>query len=259
MQSDEKKRRVAAKKRARTSASATGGIGPRSNPFAGAVGGSGLGLRPSHHLAELRAVDETFVPFTLVSDVSTNSGIASLGLVSQGSGSYNRNGRSLRGKSLRVRGQILARMLVAAGPATVPACSVRMALIYDRSPNGGSLPIWSAIYGSLNYAGATVNDPVFSGQRLDTQGRFEILKEETLVINLDTLVGGSMTSTSCVFPYDMFTKLKDRETIYLGNNSPPLHTDLATGAYYFVIRCSSATDFSVLQCQGTARFRYVDA
>ena len=82
-----------------------------------------------------------------IDTTNTNASSFVLNLVQQGNGSWNRVGRKIIPKSLRIKGfvNILSTPTFATGVAT--PTFLRMVVVYDKQPSGGAIPTFDTIFG----------------------------------------------------------------------------------------------------------------
>jgi len=206
---------------------------------------------------ELKGVDYGVVDGTnLTPDLTNNDGIYFMGPLYTGSGGFNRVGRKIRIKSVRVRGDIRSSYSSVGGVA--PSCIVRMSIVHDAQPGGGAIPDWDDIFSSTAVNGAEFQE-ISSGVKLSATGRFRVLRDWTIPI---FFTGGGVQDIEHRYHYDQYIELKDFETTFRADPSPPApvqYSDVQSNALLFVVRCSTNANFSTLQLfDTTMRMRYSD-
>lgn len=110
-------------------------------------------------------------------DIATNTGLSTtaayvlLNGLAPGDGLQNRQGRKVVMKSVRVRGQFYINQ-----QGTAPSFDwLRVALVYDRQPNGGLPTLYSDIFAQTDVSGSTTSDAL-SLPNISNVDRFLILK-----------------------------------------------------------------------------------
>lgn len=197
-------------------------------------------------------------PIAITTNTNTDSFV--LNLIRTGNGSWNRVGRKVFLKSIRLRGQAI----FVCGPEAVSATrrggSLRMVLVWDKQPSGGAIPAFDAIFGHTNQDGSeatTFTDAI----KYDNMGRFKILKDCMMDVNPTAI--NTETDKEIVFShsFDEYVPLKNKVTIFSGESAPMTIADISTGALYVYFRASVGTnninDFSISN-DSYARLRYSD-
>lgn len=113
---------------------------------------------------EVKAVD-----VIATTNVSSTQFIAELNQLSAGTESYNRIGKQVQMHSLRFVGSF------SLFPRNAVQETIRVALIYDRQPNG-SAPSWADIFTSVDNTGATTSIP-WSMPNVANLDRFKVLAD----------------------------------------------------------------------------------
>lgn len=164
------------------------------------------------------------------------TGITELNDVLQGAGVYERVGVKILMRSVRIRATLTAN----ASPAMA---IVRMAVIYDRQPNGAA-PAIADIFTDTRVAGATTTD-ICSGVNISNKNRFTILRDQ--MWNLD-----SATSLSHVVDWFIPCRLQTEFKASAGTIA-----DISTGSLLLVTAGLNVTSFAnMFQCR--SRIRYED-
>lgn len=239
---------------------------PMSARFAGARYVNGRYIRgssrPSFSRAarsELQGMDTALTQTTVVATTSTNGNAVCLNMVGTGSGSFNRYGRKITLKSVRLTG--LASYLVQTAAATYDTIlsPLRMVVVWDKQSSGAAIPAWDVVFGNTDNAG-TETSSVASALRYDNLGRFSIIKDVTLrapaVLPSD---GAAAAQISTSVPFDMFIPLNDRVTQFSTDTTPAVVTDISTGALYIYFRTvlSSGTEYAwTVSSASFARLRF---
>lgn len=210
---------------------------------------------------ELKGVD---IPITItvgnvLATTTTNGSSQLLNGVQLGNASYNRVGRKISMKSLRMK--IIWTLSQFANGTTGDQNGniLRIVVVYDKQPSG-SLPTYDTIFGRTNDAG-TESAQVFDSLRYDNTGRFRVLHDEVHVCN--PMAGHIANGDFCNYRYfcDKYIKLKDLETIYASSTNPAAIGDISTGGLYVFFRAlqnDASDDQFIIDPTSFARLRYYD-
>lgn len=200
---------------------------------------------------------------SMVNTSNTNDDILVLNLVQQGSGSWNRVGRKIHMQSVRLKGTLQYECTEQTTTANVNVSPVRMILVYDKQPSGGTIPTFDTMFGITTQDG-TETSSVMSVVRYDNMSRFQILRDcvyDISPIDAVTTATGSGNIYRYQISFDEYVKLGGRETVFGGQSSPMTIADISTGALYLVFRGIDATDdvaaWTVV-ANAFARLRYFD-
>nr|QIK03913.1 capsid protein [Tundra vole stool-associated circular virus] len=222
---------------------------------------------------ELKGMDTHIENNIIAEDLSSNDDIWALNLVAPGNGSFNRIGKSIINKSIRLKGIFHFR-----GEMTqnfYDEQCVRWSVVWDKSPNSGTYPKWDDIFCNTFYNG---DEKAFfeSSLRFDNTGRFTVLKEGyidsrvmrgTVTPFMQKGLGGGIEVAETVKPeiytqfvLDEYIDLKNKKTIFSTQSGEPKIDDVSTGALYFITRqhqgisTTGNSRWSVRQMTGRLRF-----
>lgn len=165
---------------------------------------------------EVKGVDTDLAYNPIIATTSTNAGIFVLNLVVPGTGSWNRVGRKISMKSVRLHGQCAMACLPTAATGVMIANVLRMSLVYDKQPSSGTIPTFDTIFGNTAPDG-TESTQFFSPRRYDNLARFEVIRDT--VINMpipSTTSFGTNNQITFFYPFDIFVNLRGRETVFSG-------------------------------------------
>lgn len=199
-------------------------------------------------------------PAGVVSTTNTNADITVLNLVQQGAGSWNRVGRKVFPKSIRIKGTVVFHSKI--DPTLIERGNVlRCVLVWDKQPSGASIPTFDKIFGITEQNG-TESSTVMAPVKYDNMDRFTILKEWQISSQPGaSSTGAAGAGTANVLHFDEFYRFKGkRETVYQGQSNPMTIADISTGAIYLVLRA----EYQLPECNvwidpsTFARFRYTD-
>lgn len=207
---------------------------------------------------ELKGVDLAFPATAGVNGytetATTNADILVVNLIQTGNGSWNRVGKSVSLKSLRIRGFFKA---ILQNGTTIPSNFLRMAIVWDKQPSGGSIPTFNTIFGKTDQSGnetSEITDPL----RYDNTGRFRVLRDCIYTINPQA-AGENTDTTEPYVHVDEFINLKGLETIYSGQSTPMTINDISSGALYIVLRANNRlSSNSIEPLKMMYRLRYYD-
>lgn len=213
---------------------------------------------------EVKGVDtDVATGTTIVATTSTNADIVPLNLVQQGAGSWNRIGKKINLKSIRLKIDILFTITPAATTANTTQPSCRVVLVWDKQPSGNALPAFNAIFGQTAQDGTETSeykDPV----KYDGMSRFEILMDKVFdasSYNALNNTSGTTNIGTMIVSLDEYVKLVGRQTVFSGQSAPMTIADVYSGGLYLISRCSNNVP-NVSTCNFTfnsfARLRYTD-
>jgi len=208
---------------------------------------------------EVKGVDTPLAIDAVLASVTTNGSMHTLNLIAPGTGSYNRVGRKVHLKSVRIKGIIRCDIKPDATSGDILSNLMRGLVVWDSQPSG-AIPTCNTIIGRTLQNGAEeceFMDPL----RYDNTGRFKILRE--ILLNADPKVyptAGTGKLTVLNFPIDEYINLDGLTTVYSGQNSTCTIADISSGALYFFARAraNDTDDKFVITDNLMARLRYVD-
>lgn len=196
----------------------------------------------------------------ILATTSTNVGIDCLNLIQTGTGSWNRIGRKTHIKSIRVRGICQHFFAPVAVTGLTESNTIRMLVVWDKAPNGGSIPTFDQMFGTTNQSGlesSTFLDPV----KYDAMDRFKILRDKTYSSEpglFNSNGAGNNTSTN-EFEFDEYIKVPLLESVYSGQSVPMTIADVYTGAVYILFRAAqNVTGTNTWSASYFCRLRFKD-
>lgn len=203
---------------------------------------------------EVKGMD-TYILETPIATTNTNGDIRVLNLIEQGSGSWNRVGRKVRYKSLRIQGSVYGSLTPAVTTGNTEETWMRMVIVWDKNPNSGAIPAFDAIFGVTD-AGGAESTSVYDPPRFDNMGRFQVLCDKTYRIDFGQVFTAGDTNTVTKYIHvDEFIKLTGKESIFSGQSDPMTIADIASGALYMVLRNYTS---ALLNIECNTRLRYYD-
>lgn len=212
------------------------------------------------HLAtEVKGLDTNVDLAPIIDTTNTNGSSFVLNLVRAGAAYYNRVGNKIAMKSLRLRGIMQFITTPAATTADIKGNWIRMVVVYDHSPNSGTIPTYDTIFGNTDQSGMQTCNQLDALRYADTQ-RFSVLRDKIVTYNPPAITTAGTTNVfSQLVEFDEFIPLKGALTHYSNDTSPMTIADIQNGALYVYFRAN--TNDVVSYCQITdsqARLRYYD-
>lgn len=228
---------------------------------------SALGLARTNAQAmkgELKGMDTLFnlSGGPVVTTTNTNNFAVPLNLVQQGTGSWNRVGRKIHMKSLRLRGIANCVSGAATVTANVTQGPLRMVVVLDRQTNGGAIPTWDTIFGTTDQTGAETSN-MMAGVRYDATDRFKVLKDCVMLADRVTYIPAA-EGTEALYngevTFDEYIKLSNIETLFGGQSSPLTIADIQSGSVlvYFRTNTNTTDNYWVVKDSCHARLRFRD-
>lgn len=226
------------------------------------VSSSSIGMvygRPG--TSEVKGCDYALTTSPILATTNTNGSQVTVNLVAPGVVSYNRIGRKIRMKSLRLKGNIQYAYTRTVTTGNLQSQVVRMVVVYDQQPSG-AVPTFDTIFGRTVQDG-TETAGYLDAVKYDSMGRFKILKESTYEMNpmIWNNEGGTTDLTYVQVNFDEYIKLHGLETVYSGQSSPCTIADLSTGGLYVFFRSDNyvaGTSEASITSNSFARLRYYD-
>lgn len=191
----------------------------------------GVDTRPGVLRANTFEVKALDVPSTFYA-FNTTAVVTPLSLIQTGSSFFNRIGRRIEMKNVRVSGSLQPLRTVANQDY------LRLMIIYDRQTNG-ALPALADILQTTSQTGANSNTAL-SGVNLNNRDRFVILRDLRIAPPSQTDTAGVITNLGPIDPIttltniDLFVRLKGLICQYKADSSPAVIGDIATGGLFLV-------------------------
>lgn len=196
-----------------------------------------------------------------IATTNTNGSAFTLNLVQPGSASYNRVGRKIFNKSVRLTGVAQYAYRPVTTTASTHGAPLRMVVVWDKQPSG-ALPTFDDIFG-VTLQDGTEQSTVYSPPRYDNMSRFQVLRDKIIECNPDMLAatGGTVNNVLPSYHFDEYIKLGNRTTVYSGQSSPATIADISSGALYVYFRSrldlTNEAEWSIRD-ESNARLRYSD-
>lgn len=240
---------------------------PRTTNYVVRYPGPNAGFRPSSagRTDELKGVDTLLTQAgPIVSTTSTNDNIVCVNLVAPGTGSFNRVGRKIFMKNLRLRVCALYTYGQANTTSNITFPLMRCVVVYDRQTNG-SIPTWVTMFATKNQAGSEDGN-VIGPLSYDGTRRFVTLMDEIVEARPVVDPAGAFNSTNnkvlTQVHFERFIPLRGLEVLYSGDSATAVIGDISSGGLYVGFRALGGTvddvsDWSVTSLS-YARLRYTD-
>jgi len=228
-------------------------------------GGAAMMDRIRKSSGEKKGMDTRVDAVDVINTTTTNEYIVA-NLVHPGNGSWNRVGRKIYCKSLRIKGWLTWETTVNSG--SVDGNTLRMVVVWDKQPSGVA-PVFSDIFGYKEQDGTEACSAITDQPKYDNMGRFQILRDITTVVNPATGFFNEITagadhemniSLGQHLAIDEYIKLGNRETCFQGESTPQTIADISTGGLYVIFRAihnSEGQNEFALQDM-VMRLRYTD-
>lgn len=210
----------------------------------------------SRQSSRSRTEFKTFDLATINAPLINGASAATTNAMTQGPEFYQRIGRKIYMKSLKIEGFIN-------NVATSIQDYARILVVYDTQVNGAQPPL-AAILQNAN-AGAVTDG--WAQLNMNNRQRFTILRDQKIVLPSVTNAAGAGVLTNGPQYVDsvvnqlrinMFIPLKGLETIYNSNNAGNTAADITSGAVFIYVFNSYNVNNSSWQFTFTTRLRYYD-
>jgi len=198
----------------------------------------------------------------ILNTTNTNGDAIVVDLVQQGAGSWNRVGRKINLKSLRVRGVVTWTYTNQAVTGDIVGNTLRMVVVWDKQPSGNAIPTFDTVFGITAQDG-TESSTFLAPVKYDNMDRFSVLRDVVMDFKPRFFNGAGGTTDLQIEarPFDEYIELKNREVVFLGQTNPMTIADISTGALYVYFRALAAiNDVNDLAINAVsfARLRYID-
>lgn len=208
-----------------------------------------------------KGMDTVLTSTPIISTTSTNGDCTVLNLVRAGNGSWERTGRKIVIKSLRIKGRFIFTRTPTFATGAAVSNHVRMVVVWDKSPNGAAIPTFDTVFGTTDQAGTEACLDALAPPRYDNFDRFRVIMDRVFAEgdkDYDVVSFGTAPSVVGTYPIDEYIKPKVGETVFSGQSTPMTITDISTGALYVYFRANSNVAGSTVGFNGIARLRYAN-
>jgi len=211
--------------------------------------------------AEIKGVDEALTKATVIATTNTNGDIFIPTLIAPGVNGWNRIGRRVWPRSLRIRGTAIHVYAPETTTLDLIGNTLRMVVVWDREPQA-VLPTFDTIFGTTTQAGTeatTFLDPI----KYDQSDRFKILRDVQICASAEAtpFAGGTTMEVQNRFPIDEYISFpKGTNVLYGGQSDPCTIADVQSGACYIIFRAALLTSNSFWNIPSStkSRLRYFD-
>jgi len=215
--------------------------------------------RPMARAGEIKGMDTDLAYSPVIATTSTNAGCTVLNLIQAGTGSWNRVGKKVNLKSLRLVGSVTFQLTPTFATGACSDTFVRMVVVYDRQPSGAAIPAFDTVFGTTVQTGTEATISITDPLRYDNMERFRVIRDVCIDNDQSNVPAfGSAPTQVNVVPFDEFVKLKGLDTVFSGQSNPMTITDISTGALYVYFRSINNTSTVTAAIIGIARLRYYD-
>jgi len=206
----------------------------------------------------------------IIDDVTTNGSCRLMNAIEQGTADYQRVGKQINMKSLRIRGHCIFQ---SSAPLAGGAYSnlnnnwVRFVLVYMKD-QVAAIPSFDDIFSQTSAGGSTfsnVMSPVDSAKMTDvTVLRDWVIKSDMPSITTQTTGAAGDIQWACRMPFDEYVKLDNLPAIFKGTASPITVDLLTTGALLLYARADTNLPgpppnmLAFIFENSNARLRYTD-
>lgn len=201
-------------------------------------------------------------PFNPITDtLNSNDSALVLNCLQQGTADFNRIGKSVNMKSLRIRGHVTRVYTTPTiGASAFNELPVRIVIVHIKSEEQ-AIPDFNQLFGGIQQGGqslVSLDSGVLPYRMQDVTVLRDIMLKATADNPGDAATGGDVLGNRLLF--DEFIPLKGLQTVYKGTANPVTIANIMTGAIVMYIRGAYYTldDHAMIDEDGVARLRYED-
>lgn len=190
---------------------------------------------------------------------NTTGSVVPINLIQVGSSMFNRIGRKVEMRSVRLTGKCSTAPVTR---ATVNPDFARIMIIYDRQTNGAN-PAMADFLQDTDQAGVNLTE-AYSGLNMNNRERFVTIMDIKFGLPQATATAGVLTN---VYPNDSlipvkideFRRLRGLTTHFRADSNPAVIGDIATGGLFLISLSEEQTAGTELfQFEWNIRLKYVD-
>jgi len=203
--------------------------------------------------------DVSIAAGSVIDTTTTNASSFVLNLVQQGAGSWNRVGRKIVPKSLRIKGTAIFTMTPLFSSGAQAGNTLRQVVVWDKQPSGGAVPTFDTIFGITAQDGTESCPDITCPPRYDTMDRFQVLSD-TMLCSGDAISNsiGTAPYLQKTMEIDTYIPLKVGETLFSGQSAPMTIADINSGALYVFYRARNNLASAQASVDAIARLRYLN-
>lgn len=213
----------------------------------------------------LKGMDTVLNYEDVISTTTSNDFADVLNLVRAGTGSFNRVGKRIVPRSLRVKGVASYSIQPNATTGLMDSAILRIVIVHDKQPSSSTaMPTFNTIFGYTTQDG-TESQVFYSDVRYDNTDRFRVLRDKYIEFQPnaigDKIVATAPEGAVVVRKYiDEYIKLPNDPVVYSSTAEPMTISNISTGAYYLYARVTTPnlSIDSHMGLSSVVRFRYSD-
>lgn len=190
--------------------------------------------------------------------LNSTGSIYALNLIQVGSSMFNRVGRRIQMKSMRMRIQV--KLII--GVTRIPVIDTgKIAVVYDKQTNG-AYPTLADVYQDTEQTGANTATSL-SGLNMNNRDRFITIMEKCIPLASGNLaatgymVGTQMPSDLTTVYLDEYRKL-NLTTHFRSDSNPAVIGDISNGGLYFITYANNAAGAEGYVVDWNCRLKYID-
>lgn len=208
---------------------------------------------------EKKGLDTDLSGGSIIATTSTNANAFVLNLVATGNGSWNRGGRKITCKTLRIKGSIDWVFVPTFATGSMLDNYLRMVVVWDQQPSGAAIPTFDAIFGITAQDGTESCPDITCPPRYDNMSRFRVLFDTMYRPNSNLPISlGTAPTQRSLCPIDEYIKLKVKDTVFSGQSVPMTIADISTGSIYVYFRAANNEARATTTVDAISRMRYFD-
>lgn len=189
--------------------------------------------------------------------LNSTGSIYAMNLAQVGSSMFNRIGRRIMMKSVRLRFQIQPILGIARTSFTDLG---KIALVYDKQTNG-AYPGLADVYQDTDQSGANTSTTL-SGLNMNNRDRFITIMEKCITlaggtIAVSGIITNPMPQDQTIMYFDEYRKL-NLTTHFRSDSNPAVIGDISNGALYLISFAQLVAGAEIYQINWNCRLKYID-
>lgn len=193
---------------------------------------------------EVKSIDTPLDTALVPIDLTSNSGCVLLNAVQVGSSNFQRIGKRIKPRALRLSGILVGTFNIDTLPPNdrMQGQCARMVVVYDRQP-GATLPAFNDVFRNQE-ADGTLSDSFTAALRPGTYERFSVLRDSIVDLNPNFATASLNKPSTYSYHFDEYIKIPAEKfpISYASSSSPVTVADIATGAFYVYFRASRLSE-----------------
>lgn len=189
--------------------------------------------------------------------LNSTGSIYAINLAQVGSSMFNRVGRRIQMRSVRMRIQIKPLIGVT---RTASVDTAKISIVYDKQTNG-AYPTLADVYQDTEQSGANTASSL-SGLNMNNRDRFITVMEKCIPLGAGVLATSGLISG--IFPQDLTTIYIDEyrklnlTTHFRSDSNPAVIGDVGNGGLYFITFANLVAGSELYAVEWNCRLKYVD-